>query len=62
MAPKKPIKFFSVDIDRNCSEELIVKAKTQAEAKRKGWERFSKRKPKKKHHQIWVDEVYRPGV
>ncbi len=56
--PKKPIKYFSVDIDRNCSESFIIPARTQGEAKRKGWDRFCKRKPKKKHHQIWVDEIY----
>lgn len=53
---KKEIKTWSVTIDRKNSEEFIVKAKTRTEAKGKAWDRFTKRKPKKKDHQIYADD------
>lgn len=52
------MKRFSVDIDRKNSEEFIVTAKNPTEAKRKAWDKFANRKPKKKDHQIYCDEVY----
>ncbi len=56
MASKQ--KIFSVDIDRNCSQEIIIPAKNAREAKKKAWEKFTRRKPKRKEHQIYVDEIY----
>ncbi len=57
MKKKKEPKRFSVTIDRNCSEEIIVSALTPGKAKAKAWDRFTRRKPKRKDHQIYVDEV-----
>jgi len=55
---RKEKKRFSVTIDRKNSEEIIVKAQNQTDAISKAWEKFSKRKPKKKDHQIFCNQIY----
>lgn len=55
MMALKGTKMWSVTIDRKYSEEFIVKAKTMTEAKGKAWEMFTKKKLKKKDHQIYAD-------
>lgn len=55
--PPKLEKRFSIGIDRNCSEEIIVTAYNCREAKKKGWNIFANKKPIKKDHQIFCDEV-----
>ncbi|MFH0903916.1 MAG: hypothetical protein V1854_01840 [Methanobacteriota archaeon] len=55
---RKEKKRYSIDIDRKNSEEIIVKAINQTEANRMGWKKFSKRKPKKKDHQMYCQELY----
>lgn len=57
MKKPNPYKVFSVTIDRTCSEEIVVKARDPIEAKKKAWDKFSNRKPKKNDHQIYCDEV-----
>lgn len=42
----------------NFSEDIIVSAKSKAEAKKKAWEKFIKRKvTKKKNFQLYADLV-----
>lgn len=45
---------YNVTIDMVWSKEYKVKAKTEAEAKQKAWERFTKR-PAKAWFKFWVD-------
>ena len=45
-------KTYEVTIDQTWSQTYKVKAKNQAEAKKKAWERF---KPKKSLFKFWVD-------
>lgn len=54
----KKLRTFSVGIDRNCSEEIIVKAKGPRDAEKKAWRIFANRKPKRKHHHVDADEIY----
>lgn len=55
--PRKTEKRFSIAIDRNCSEEIIVTAQNCRDVKKKAWNIFKNRKPKKKDHQIFCDEI-----
>lgn len=41
------MKNFTVNIDMTWSEDIKVKAKTKAEARRLAWEKFKKKLPKK---------------
>lgn len=41
------MKNFTVNIDMRWSEDIKVKAKTKAEARKIAWEKFKKRLPKK---------------
>ncbi len=50
-------KKYSVDIDRIDSELFIINARTATEAKSKAWDKFVSKKPKKKSHRFYVDEV-----
>lgn len=42
----KKQKTYLVNIDMKWSEEYSIKAKTEAEAKKKAWEKFKKNPPK----------------
>lgn len=46
------MKDFEVIIEQVYCETIKVKAKTQAEAKKKAWDKW---KPKKKLHRFWID-------
>jgi hypothetical protein len=43
----KKVKKYTVNIDMTWSEDVKVTAKTEAEARRKAWEKFKKRVPRK---------------
>ncbi len=51
------MKKFKVNIDMNFSQDIVVTAKNQREAKTKAWEKFKKKKPTKKTFQFYVDNV-----
>ncbi len=55
MASKQ--KLWSVDIDWTRSKEMIVPAKNAREAKKKAWEKFKNRKPKRREYRLYVDEL-----
>lgn len=44
---KLKIKHYTVNVDMKWSNDYIVKAKTEGEARRKVWEKFKKNPPKK---------------
>jgi hypothetical protein len=50
------LKTFSVNVDMTWSEDYTVKAKTLAEAKKKAWQRF-KNRPPKKNFTLMADKV-----
>lgn len=50
------MKTFRVTIDQKFCDEYFVKAKTQAEAKKKAWDKHCSKKPKKNKSNVWVDE------
>ncbi len=50
------MKKYSVNIDMTWSEDYRVSAKNVAEAKRKAWEKFKKRLPKK-NFKIDADKI-----
>ena len=54
---RKRLKRLSVDIDKTCSEEIIVRAKNTRDAKKKAWGIYINRKPKKKDHNIYCQEL-----
>lgn len=50
------MKEFRVTINKKWSEEVVVTAKNSREAKKKAFEKYSKKKVKAKDHDIWADE------
>jgi len=53
---KKPIVNFEVNIDMTWSETYRVKARTVGEAKRKAWDRF-KNRPPRRNFDLMVDKM-----
>jgi hypothetical protein len=51
------MKKYRVNLDMNYSVDITVSAKNSREAKKKAWEKFSKKKPNKKIFQIYADEA-----
>lgn len=49
-------KKFVVNIDMKWSEDIHIKAKNMAEAKKKAWNKFKKRCPKK-NFEILADKI-----
>lgn len=49
---------FSITIDRKCSIEIIVRARDITQAKRKAWDRYARKKPKRAEHHIYADEIF----
>lgn len=45
---------YKIEINQTCSEEVIVNAKTTAEAKKKAWEKW---KAKKSNYKLFVEKT-----
>lgn len=50
------MKTYVINISMKWSEDVTVQAKTKAEAKKKAWQKFSKR-PQKKSFDFLIDEA-----
>jgi hypothetical protein len=50
-------KKYKVNIDMIYSIDIKLSAKNSREAKKKAWDKFSKRKPNSKLFKIYVDEA-----
>lgn len=44
---KKPSKLYRVNVDMKWSDDIVVKAKTAGEARKKAWAQFKRRCPRK---------------
>lgn len=51
------MKKYKVNIDMNFSRDIYLSAKNKKEAKKKAWEKFISKKPKKKTFTIFTDEI-----
>lgn len=51
------MKNYEVTIDMTWSQQIKVKAKTKAEAREKAWQKYCAKKPVKKYHTYYVDEI-----
>lgn len=51
------MKKYRINIDMNASQDVYVSAKNVRDAKKKAWEKFTKKKSNKKFFTIWADTI-----